>query len=30
VGLRDRWWLFFLVVAALAAEWTLRRRQGLP
>jgi hypothetical protein len=30
VGLRDRWWLFFLVVAALAAEWTVRRRQGLP
>jgi len=30
VGLRDRWWLFVLVIAALAAEWTLRRRQGLP
>jgi hypothetical protein len=30
VGLRDRWWLFVLVVAALAVEWTLRRRQGLP
>ncbi len=30
VGLRDRWWLFLLAIAALAAEWTLRRRQGLP
>lgn len=30
VGLRDRWWLFVLAIAALAAEWTLRRRQGLP
>jgi hypothetical protein len=30
VGLRDRWWLFLVVIAALAAEWTLRRRQGLP
>ena len=30
VGLRDRWWLFILAIAALAAEWTLRRRQGLP
>jgi len=29
-GLRDRWWLFFLAIAALAAEWALRRRQGLP
>jgi len=29
-GLRDRWWLFLIAVAALAAEWTLRRRQGLP
>jgi len=30
VGARDRWWLFALVVAALTAEWALRRRQGLP
>ena len=30
VGLRDRWWLFIIAIAALAAEWTLRRRQGLP
>jgi hypothetical protein len=30
VGLRDRWWLFVIVIAALATEWTLRRRQGLP
>jgi hypothetical protein len=30
VGLRDRWWLFLVAIAALAAEWTLRRRQGLP
>jgi hypothetical protein len=30
IGLRDRWWLFVIAIAALAAEWTLRRRQGLP
>jgi hypothetical protein len=30
VGLRDRWWLFVIAIAALAAEWMLRRRQGLP
>jgi len=30
VGLRDRWWLFVLAVAAFAAEWAWRRRQGLP
>ncbi|HEV8382476.1 MAG TPA: hypothetical protein VGQ29_12875 [Gemmatimonadales bacterium] len=30
VGLRDRWWLFLIAVAALATEWALRRRQGLP
>jgi len=30
VGLRDRWWLFVIVLAALATEWALRRRQGLP
>jgi hypothetical protein len=29
-GLRDRWWLFFIAIAALAVEWALRRRQGLP
>src|SRR6267154_747228 len=30
IGLRDRWWLFALAIAALATEWALRRRQGLP
>jgi hypothetical protein len=30
VGLRDRWWLFVLAIGALATEWALRRRQGLP
>jgi hypothetical protein len=30
VGLRDRWWLFALAIAAFAAEWAWRRRQGLP
>lgn len=30
IGLRDRWWLFVIAVAALATEWALRRRQGLP
>jgi len=30
VGLRDRWWLFVIALAALATEWALRRRQGLP
>ena len=30
VGLRDHWWLFVIAVAALATEWALRRRQGLP
>jgi hypothetical protein len=29
-GLRDRWWLFMIAIAALATEWALRRRQGLP
>jgi hypothetical protein len=29
-GLRDRWWLFAVAIAALAAEWAWRRRQGLP
>jgi hypothetical protein len=30
VGLRDRWWLFVVAIAAFAAEWAWRRRQGLP
>src|SRR5439155_926221 len=30
VGLRDRWWLFGIATLALATEWALRRRQGLP
>jgi hypothetical protein len=30
VGLRDRWWLFAIALAAFAAEWAWRRRQGLP
>jgi hypothetical protein len=30
IGLRDRWWLFVIAIAAFAAEWALRRRQGLP
>ena len=30
VGLRDRSWLFVIAIAALATEWALRRRQGLP
>jgi hypothetical protein len=30
VPLRDRWWLFVLAIAAFAAEWAWRRRQGLP
>ena len=29
-ALRDRWWLFVIAIAALATEWALRRRQGLP
>ncbi|HET8712251.1 MAG TPA: hypothetical protein VFM23_01055 [Gemmatimonadales bacterium] len=29
-GLRDRWWLFVIAIGALATEWALRRRQGLP
>lgn len=28
--LRDRWWLFVIAIAAFAAEWAWRRRQGLP
>jgi hypothetical protein len=28
-ALRDWWWLFLLAVAALAAEWTWRRKHGL-
>jgi hypothetical protein len=30
VGLRDRWWLYVIVIAAFVAEWAWRRRQGLP
>ncbi|HEY3279438.1 MAG TPA: hypothetical protein VGJ83_02915 [Gemmatimonadales bacterium] len=30
VGLRDRWWLFVIAIAAFSAEWAWRRRQGLP
>jgi hypothetical protein len=30
IGMRDRWWLFAIAIAALAAEWAWRRRQGLP
>ena len=30
VSARDRWWLFVVVIAAFAAEWAWRRRQGLP
>ena len=30
IGLRDHWWLFVIAIAALATEWALRRRQGLP
>lgn len=29
-GVRDAWWLFALAIAAFAAEWTWRRRAGLP
>jgi hypothetical protein len=29
-GLRDRWWLFVLAIAAFVGEWAWRRRQGLP
>ncbi len=30
VALRDRWWLFVVVIAVLVAEWAWRRREGLP
>jgi hypothetical protein len=30
IGMRDRWWLFVVAIAAFAAEWAWRRRQGLP
>ena len=30
IGLRDHWWLFAIAIAAFAAEWAWRRRQGLP
>jgi hypothetical protein len=29
-GIRDRWWMYVLVIGAFAAEWAWRRRQGLP
>ena len=29
-GPRDTWWLFALAIAAFAAEWYWRRREGLP
>jgi hypothetical protein len=28
-GLRDRWWLFAVAIAAWCAEWFVRRRMGL-
>jgi hypothetical protein len=28
-GLRERWWLFLVAVAALCGEWVVRRRMGL-
>jgi hypothetical protein len=30
ISMRDRWWLFVVAIAAFAAEWAWRRRQGLP
>ena len=30
VGARDLWWLYAIAIAAFAAEWVWRRRQGLP
>lgn len=30
VSMRERWWLFAVAIAAFAAEWAWRRRQGLP
>lgn len=29
VGIRERWWAYVLVVAALLGEWAWRRREGL-
>jgi hypothetical protein len=29
-GPRDTWWVFVLAIAAFAAEWYWRRREGLP
>jgi len=29
-GLAGRWWLFVVAIAAFAAEWAWRRREGLP
>jgi hypothetical protein len=28
-GIRERWWLALLAVAALCGEWVVRRRMGL-
>jgi hypothetical protein len=30
ISARDQWWWYVLVIAAFAAEWAWRRRQGLP
>ena len=30
IALRDRWWLFVVVIGALVAEWAWRRHEGLP
>lgn len=30
IGARDEWWLYAIAIAAFAAEWAWRRRQGLP
>jgi len=30
VALRDRWWLFVVVIVALVAEWAWRRHAGFP
>lgn len=29
-GLRDRWWLFLVLVVAFAGEWAIRQKRGLP
>ena len=28
-GIRERWWLFAIALAALCGEWVVRRRMGL-